>query len=556
MKKLILLLICSIGLLSYTNAQNALKDWNFETEALTFGLTKDVNVDNPGWFANYGTQTIKVLNDKTPAVLTDSMKFDDTKLNTDSVPISNPNYRCDILRLAEGANHFVHVDPISTPAVSGFDLMLWQEVFDLTPGAYELRFKVRSTVTSFQSNVISPAFPGVHVNIKDVTGTFVNLTDVVCHFPTSDTWRTHRANFTVKTAAASTRVSFWFDRMVSVDIDDVELIPLPNVIPTYKSTTSKTLQNEGLADFEAGNYPSTMVIVPAPGKTVSGTFTAATQITVIAPFPNATAVDAYAPNTVASRVNGGAVEPYLTDTVFWSPFIKHGADPIQGGVSWRGEVRNLTTDSINAYRASLSTPCFDAQGSNGVAKKVKLIFWARTEGKDMLLRVDNISGSGTSAAARKVQNVLVSGTEYKEYVVNDTMPAAMPNQIMNGISSRPTPSYRLNLRTAHSTVCFDYMRMERWDGITAGSPNAPDANPNAVRNPKSDSNYAKIAISGGNVIVAANEAVNVTVYNISGVLVKQQNLNGSRIVEMNGKTGVFIVKAVGKSGQTIQKVIL
>jgi len=556
MKKLFLLLICSFGYFIQTNAQNSLKDWNFETENLTMSLTAKVNVDQPGWFVNYGTQLIKVLNDKTPIDLTDSVKYDDTKLNKDSVSITNPNYRCDIVRMTEGSNHFVHVDPISTPATSGFDLMLWQEVFDLNPGAYELRFKVRSTVTSFQSNVIAPAYPGVHVNIKDVTGTFVNLTDIVPSFQASDTWRTHRVNFTVKASAASTRVSFWFDRMVSVDIDDVELIPLAEVIPTYKSVAAKTLQNEGLGDFELGNYPSTMNMSPTAGTTNPATnvFTAAGMITGIVAFPSATVVASYGPNTVASRTNGLAVEPYVSDTVFWSPFIMHGADPIQGAVSWRAEVRNLTLDSINAYRASISTPCFDAQGINGVAKKVKLIFWARTDGKDMLLRVDNISGSGTSTAARKVQNVLISGTEYKEYVVNDTMPAAMPNQSMNSVSTRPTPRYRLNLRTPHSVVYLDYMRLENWDGVTAGSPNTPD--PTAVRNIKSDSNYAKIAISGGNIIVAAQEAVSVSVYNLSGVQVKQQNLNGSRIVDMSGKTGIFIVKAVGKSGQTIQKVIL
>ena len=554
MKKLFLLLTFVAGIFTATNAQNALKDWDFEKEELVSSLTKYVNVDQPGWFISYLPENLKVLNDKTPTVLDDSIKYDDTKFNKDSVSIPNTNFRGPITRMVEGNNHFVHVDPISTPATSGFDLMMWQEVFDLTPGAYELRFKVRSMVTSFQSNVIAPAFPGVHINIKDVTGTFVNLTDVVPSFPSSDTWRTHRVNFTVKTTAASTRISFWFDRMVAVDIDDVELVELPNVIPTYKSVAAKTLQNEGLADFELGNYPSTMNLAPFPGTTNSATsvFTSAGQITGIVAFPSATVVASYGANTVASRTNGVPVAPYVSDTVFWSPFIMHGADPIQGAVAYRAEVRGLTLDSINAYRASLSTPCFDAQGSNGVAKKVKLIFWARTEGKDMLLRVDNISGSGTSTAARKVQNVLVSGTEYKEYVVNDTMPAVMPNQSMNSVSTRPTPRYRLNLRTAHSVVHLDYMRLETWDGVTPGSPNAAD--PTAVKNTKAD--FGKIAVSGGNVIVAANESVMVTVYDLSGSLVKQQQLNGSRIVNTQNLKGIYIVKAVGKSGQMVQKVIL
>jgi len=552
MKKQILLLLLFAGVLTSLSAQNALKDWNFEANELTTGLTKNVDIDNPGWFVTFLPEFLKVLNDKTPTIVDDSLKYDDTKFNKDSVWISNANFRGPVSRLVEGTNHYIHVDPISAPAVSGFDLMLWQDVYDLTPGAYEIRFKVRSTVTSFQSNVVSPAFPGVHINIKDVTGTFANLTDVVTHFPSSEEWRTHRVNFTVKTYSATTRVSFWFDRMALVDIDDVELVELPNIIPTYKSVAAKTLQNEGLSDFEAGNYPSTMNVEPAPGKTVNSVFTAATNFTAIAVIPNATSVDAYGPNTVASRTEGVAVEPFITDTVFWSPFIKHGADPIQGGVAWRAEVRNLTTDSVNAYRASLSTPCFDAQGSNGVARKVKLIFWARTEGKDMLLRVDNISGSGTSTAARKVQNVLISGTEYKEYVVNDTMPALMPNQTMNSVSSRPTPRYRLNLRTANSTVHFDYMRLESWNGVTPGSPDAPT--PTAVKTTKAT--YGKIAVAGGNVIVSANEEVMVSVYDLNGTLVKKQLLNGLRTVNTQSLKGVFIVKAVGKSGQMIQKVIL
>jgi|GEM_PF-2836177 len=554
MKKLFLLLIFVAGLFTATNAQNALKDWDFEKEELVSSLTKYVNVDQPGWFVSYLPENLKVLNDKTPAILDDSIKYDDTKFNKDSVLIPNTSYRGPITRMVEGGNHFVHVDPISAPATSGFDLMMWQEVFDLNPGAYELRFKVRSMITSFQSNVIAPAYPGVHINIKDVTGTFVNLTDVVPSFPASETWRTHRVNFTVKATSASTRVSFWFDRFVAVDIDDVELIELPNVIPTFKNVATKTLQNEGLADFELGNYPSTMDLKPFPGTTNPATnvFTSAGQITGIAAFPSATVVASYGANTVASRVSGVPVDPYVADTVFWSPFIMHGADPIQGAVAYRGEVRGLTLDSINAYRASLSTPCFDAQGSNGVARKVKLIFWARTEGKDMLLRVDNISGSGTSTAARKVQNVLISGTEYKEYVVNDTMPAVLPNQSMNSQNIRPTPRYRLNLRTAHSVVHLDYMRLESWDGVTPGSPNTPD--PTAVKNTKAD--FGKIAVSGGNVIVAANEPVLVNIYDLSGSLVKQQQLNGSRLVNTQNLKGIFIVKAVGTSGQMIQKVIL
>lgn len=560
MKKLILLLICSVGYFIQTNAQNLLKDWNFENvnENFTFSVTSKVNVDQPGWFVNYATEMIKVLNDRTPAILTDSVKYDDTKFNKDTVLIKNLSYKGDIIKKLENGNHYAHLDPISIPASTGFDFMLWQEVFDLTPGAYELRFKVRSSITSFLSNVILPNSPGLTVNIKDVTSTFVALGGSVIQYKESETWRTHRVNFTVKNAAASTRISFWFDRMVSYDLDDVELIPLGDgIIPTYKSTATKTLQNEGLADFEAGNYPSTLTFAPVPGQTASDIFTQATLLTgSYYAFPAPNTVNSYGPNTVASRVNGFAVEPYIKDTVFWSPYIIHGADPMQGALSWRAEVRNLTTDSLNAYRASISTPCFEAQGANGVAKKVKLIFWAHTEGKDMLLRVDNISGSGVSTNARKVQNVLISGTEYKEYVVNDTMPAVMPNQSMNGVSTRPTPRYRLNLRTPHSVFHIDYMRLETWDGVTAGSPNAPDPAPTALINPKSDINYAKIAISGGNVIVEAKEAVKVSVYNLSGVLVKQQNLNGSRIVEMNGKAGVFIVKAIGKSGQTIQKVIL
>jgi hypothetical protein len=123
---------------------------------------------------------------------------------------------------------------------------------------------------------------------------------------------------------------------------------------------------------------------------------------------------------------------------------------------------------------------------------------------------------------------------------------------MNSFSSRPTPRYRLNLRTAHSVVHLDYMRLETWDGVTPGSPNAPD--PTAVRNIKTE--FGKIAVSGGNVIVAANEPVMVTVYDLSGSLVKQQQLNGSRIVNTQNLTGVFIVKAVGKSGQMVKKVIL
>lgn len=541
--------MASFAILANICAQNSLKDWNFETQPLLPGSTKNVNVDAPGWFSSFGLQIIKVLNDKTPTILTDSVKYDDAKLNTDSVSITNPNYRCDILRLVENGNHYIHVDPISTPANSGFDLMIWQEVFDLTPGAYELRFKVRSSITSFQSNVVDPAYPGVHVNIKDVTGTFANLTDVVPSFRTSDTWRTHIVNFTVKAIAASTRVSFWFDRFCSIDLDDVELIALPDVIPTYKATASSptppVLQNEGLADFESGNYPSTLAMAPTPGKMnpTTNVFTNASQITAIPAFPVAATIATYGPNKVDATT-------YLQDTVFWTPYISQGADPIQGAISWRGEVRNLTTDSINAYKASLSTPCFNAKGANGTARKVKLIFWARTDGKDMLVRVDNISGSGASTAARKVQNVLISGTEYKEYIVNDTMPAILPMQSMNS-KTLETPRYRLNLRTPHSVVYLDYMRLEAWDGITGGSPDAPSA----IKTTNVDK-FAKIATSGDNVVVAANETVSVKIYSLSGSLVKQQMLDGNRLVNMAGKSGVYIVKVQGRTGSAIQKVIL
>jgi hypothetical protein len=41
MKKLILLLICSVGYFIQTNAQNLLKDWNFENvnENFTYSVT-------------------------------------------------------------------------------------------------------------------------------------------------------------------------------------------------------------------------------------------------------------------------------------------------------------------------------------------------------------------------------------------------------------------------------------------------------------------------------------------------------------------------------------
>lgn len=549
MKKLILLLICCAGIFTYTHAQSLIVDGNFESHALIPSGTKIVNTDQPGWSVTWNPETIKVPDTSTPDIL------------NDSIVIPNTAYRGPITRVLENGNHYVHVDPISTPVTSGFDMMMWQEVFDLPIGAYEIRFKARADITSFQSNVISPVFPGLQVVAKDITFNsstnayvFTNLTSFsTINMKDLGVWKTFRQNFTVTKASATTRIFFAFDRYCSMDIDDIEVIPLPDIIPTFKNLSTKTDQNEGLADFELGNYASTMSYSPSPGTTnaSTGVFTAASSITTIANFPSATVVNSYGPNTLATRTNGVASGAYLNDTVFWSPFIAHGADPMQGATAWRAEVRGLTTDSINAYKASISTPCFDAQGSNGVARKVKLIFWAHTEGKDMLVRVDNISGSGTSAAGRKVQHVLVSGTEYKEYVVNDTMPAVMPNQSMNSISTRPTPRYRLCLRTPHSVLHLDYMRLESWDGTTQGTPDYKTA----VNNPKSDANYAKIAYSAGFVMVTAPESVSVSVYNLSGALVMKQDLNGTRSINLNGKTGLFIVKASGKNGQTTQKII-
>lgn len=555
MKKLFLLLICSIGLFTYTNAQSLILDGDFESHDLIPSSSKIVNADQPGWSCYWTPETIKVPDTSTPDIL------------NDSIITPNPLFKGLITRVLENGNHYIHVDPIALPSNSGFDMMLWQEVFDLPIGAYEIRFRARTNVTSFQSNVINPVFPGIQLVAKDITFnsstnayTFTNLTTYsTINMKELGVWKTFRQNFTVTKSAATTRIFIGFDRFCSLDIDDVELIPLPDIIPTFKNTATKTNQNEGLADFELGNYPSTMSYNPTSGNTIAGVFTAASPITYFgnflasAPTGNITnLVNSYGANTIAPRLNGVASGAYLNDTVFWSPFIAHGADPMQGGASWRAEVRGLTTDSLNAYLASISTPCFDVQGSNGVARKVKLIFWAHTEGKDMLLRVDNISGSGTSTAGRKVQNVLVSGTQYKEYVVNDTMPAIMPNQQMNSLTVRPTPRYRLCMRTPHSVLHLDYMRLENWDGTTSGTPDYKTA----VNSAKSDVNYAKIANSGGNIIVAAIEPVSVSVYNLSGALVKQQNLNGNRLIFMEGKKGIFIVKAVGKNGHIVQKVIV
>lgn len=498
-------------------ALNLVKDGSFEKIEISVGDTNVVDTMYAGWYAYYKPDSIPMLSDD-----------GDTLYMVESA-----NYRGPVIRLKEkNDNHYIYVDPISFPDNQGLDLMLWQDLPRLSPGAYELRFKVRSSISSFQSNVIDPVYPGFRVKIKDVTGNFKDMAETVTSFRESNEWRMHIVNFSITKPETITRILFGFDRYCRIDLDDIELNHLPNIIATFKALLPVSLQNEGLADFESGNYSSTMELAPSPSVT----------FTSIPPFPTVDDVARFKPKVVGGK-------PYDKDTVFYTPYISQGADPMQGAISWKLQTKKLSLDSANSHRVSLMTPMVNAISNNGQPVKLKMYFWGRTEGKDMVIRVDNLAGSGTSTKPRKVQNVLISGTTYKEYVVNDTMPAVMPRQEMYMVK----PRYRFNFLSSNSTLHLDYIRFEYWDGISEGSPDYQlgtglETIPGNVN--------ATIIKRDNHIVISVNEPVLFQMFNTGGVLVKESFLESSIEINTSKFKGLHIVKLYGKSGDVSKKIIL
>lgn len=515
MKKLtILIFLFFIVSLGNMFPQNLICDGDFESRELVYRNSTEMGALQE-WNIYYKPDSIPMLSEDGSVLFM----------------VESDDFRGPILRLKDpNNNHFVHVNPVFFPDDRGLDLRLWQNT-SLVSGAYELRFKVRSKVTSFQSDVVDPAFPGVQVSINDLNNNNTNIATIVTSFNPSSEWRTHIVNFSVKNSESLVQISFLFDRYCRIDLDDIELIPLSNIIPTYKALLPVVLQNEGLADFESGNYSSTLSFYPNHGI----------SFTNIPAFPTINDASRFKPIPV-----GGV--PYDKDTVFYTPYISQGADPMQGGISWKIETKNLTLDSLNSHRASLMTPMVNAISTDGQPTKLKIIFWARTEGKDMVLRVDNLAGSGSSTAPRKVQNVLISGIDFKEYIINDTMSAVMPRQEMYMVK----PRYRFNFLTPYSTLLLDYIRFEYWDGISEGS---PDYNLKTGFIDLPFKNMATIIKQDKNLTININEPVLLQIYSSSGVLAMAKSLYSSTTINIERLKGLHIVKLNGKTVNLSKKFI-
>lgn len=134
-----------------------------------------------------------------------------------------------------------------------------------------------------------------------------------------------------------------------------------------------------------------------------------------------------------------------------------------------------------------------------------------------------------------------------------------------GATSLPT-SYNRKGDTANPAIAIvstiptkDLRGENRIGNITLGAYQrlATDipTTPSAI-NDVSAKNYASISTLGNNITVKVMETATVKVFNLNGVMLKQQLLESTNTINLHAPNGIYIVKVNGKSGQTLQKVII
>ena len=154
-------------------------------------------------------------------------------------------------------------------------------------------------------------------------------------------------------------------------------------------------------------------------------------------------------------------------------------------------------------------------------------------------------------AMRKANFTLVADTSLAvETLGATTLPASFK---MNGVETNPSIAISGTIPTT------DMRGAARTGNITLGAyqrlvtdiPTAPSA-----INEVSVNNYAKISTLGNNITVKVMENAVIKVFNLNGVMLKQQLLEGTNTINIHAPNGIYIVKVYGKSGQTLQKVII
>jgi len=154
-------------------------------------------------------------------------------------------------------------------------------------------------------------------------------------------------------------------------------------------------------------------------------------------------------------------------------------------------------------------------------------------------------------AMRKANFTLVADTSLAvETLGATTLPISFK---MNGVATNPLIAISGTIPTT------DMRGAARSGNITLGAYQrlATDLpmQPSAVQGVTA-SKYAAISALGKNITVKVKEPASVKVYNLNGVMLKQQLIEGNKVLSLTVPNGIYLVKVNGKSGQTLQKVII
>lgn len=167
------------------------------------------------------------------------------------------------------------------------------------------------------------------------------------------------------------------------------------------------------------------------------------------------------------------------------------------------------------------------------------------------LPTDNNFDQAKYDAMRKANFTIVADTSL---AVMNAGTTSLPTSFkMNGIAANPSIAIAATIPTK------DMRGAARTGGITLGAyqrlatdiPLAPTATKSLTA-----SGYAKITTFGKDITVKVKESAVVKVFNLNGVLLKQQLVEGTTVVSLNTPIGIYFVKVFGKTGETMQKVII